>query len=206
MRIRTHTNPLNYPHRFKKLNEYTLPTTITGVDFEIGFGQEAFILDHAQQHATRLIVGVEVRKKAVDLMQERINARKLQNLLALHGNGHLCLEDTFDDHTIDNMFIFHPDPWMKRRHHNRRVINEQLLELTHKKLKPTGKIYISTDVESLWQYITELITASGKFTKIKDPVFWQEFYSTRWSDMCRAKQRTIFYGTFTPNPNVSSMP
>lgn len=198
MRIRTHTNPLNYRQRFKKLQDYGFANTLDGIDFEIGFGQEAFIINHAQQTQNRLIVGVEVKKKAVTLLQEKIDERQLTNLLALHGNGHMCLEDTFDDHTIDNIYIFHPDPWMKRRHYNRRVINEHLLALAYQKLKQTGKLYISTDVESLWEYIMGLIAASNNFTRIDDPIFWQEFYTTRWTDMCREKQRTIFYGTFSP--------
>jgi tRNA (guanine-N7-)-methyltransferase len=198
MRIRTHTNPLNYRQRFKKLNAYGFSTSNTGINFEIGFGQETFILDYAQQHPTQLIVGAEVKKKAVTLMQGKIDARKITNLLVLHGNGHMCLEDMFDDHTLNNIFIFHPDPWMKRRHYNRRVINEHFLALVFKKLKPTGKLYISTDVESLWKYINEVIVANNKFTQADDPVFWQEFYATRWTDMCREKQRTIFYETFRP--------
>lgn len=206
MRIHTHTNPLNYRDRFKKLTEYTdflhqaqpIGTRPTGIDFEIGYGQENFILDYAQQNPDRIIVGAEVRKKAVEYTQEKIAERKLNNVLALHGNGHICLEDMFDDHTVSNIFIFHPDPWMKRRHNNRRVINDFMLTLAHQKLSPNGKLYISTDVESLWEYINEIITQNNKFTPIDDQVFWQEIYSTHWTTMCRQKNRTIFHGTFSP--------
>lgn len=198
MRIRTHTNPLSYKQRFKKLEEYGFTGTTTAVDFEIGFGQAPFILNHAIKNPQRIIVGAEVRKKAVDLLQEKIVSQNLQNILALHGNGHISLEDVFNDHTVDNIFIFHPDPWMKRRHYNRRVINDDILSLAHKKLKATGKLYISTDVESLWDHINEIIRSNGKFSQINDSVFWQELYSTHWTEMCREKQRHIFYGTFTP--------
>ncbi len=198
MRIRTHTNPLSYTQRFKKLHEYGYTESYTGIDFEIGFGQEAFILDYAQQNPTRIIVGAEIRKRAVELLKERIDERKITNVLALHGNGQMCLDDLFDDHSVDNIFIFHPDPWMKHRHQNRRVITDTILSLAHQKLKATGKMYISTDVESLWEYINSVITANGKFSLIEDPVFWQEVYSTQWTDMCLEKNRTIFFGTFSP--------
>lgn len=197
MRIRTHTNPLNYRQRFEKLSKY-LPDHTANIDFEIGFGQENFMLDYAQQNPTRTIVGAEVRKKAVEYTLEKIAERKITNILALHGNGHMCLEDMFDDHTVENIFIFHPDPWMKHRHHNRRVINDFMLSLAHQKLTTTGKLYISTDVDSLWEYINETITANNKFTLTQDPVFWEELYSTHWTNMCLEKKRTIFYGTFSP--------
>ncbi len=222
MRIRTHTNPLSYNYRFKKLNELLTSMQAPGsksgagspscpgrhshlgdggtslIDFEIGFGQESFILDYAQQNPTRLIVGAEVRKLAVELLHEKIAEQHITNVLALHGNGHMCLEDIFEDNSVDNIFIFHPDPWMKRRHNNRRVINDTLITLAHQKLKSTGKMYISTDVPSLWEYINGVINASNKFAISEDPVFWQEIYSTHWTDMCREQNRTIFYATFSP--------
>ncbi len=198
MRIRTHTNPFYCRQRFKNLKALIDPAQYTGIDFEIGFGQGTFIFDYARQHPNRLIVGAEVRKKTVELLQKKIDTHKLENILALHGNGHICLEDMFGNNSIDNIFIFHPDPWMKRRHNNRRVINLDFVSHAHKKLKKTGKLYISTDVKLLWEYMLETITYSGKFTRTQNSEFWENFYSTRWTDMCREKQRTIFYGTFAP--------
>jgi len=198
MRIRTHTNPLSYKQRFEKLSTYADPQAYEALDFEIGFGQERFMLDYAQQHPQRLVVGAEVRKKAVELMQEKITQRNIPNVIALHGNGHICLEDLFEDATLDALFIFHPDPWMKRRHYNRRVVTLQMLKVAAAKLKPAGRLYISTDVADLWEYINELIAASGCFDAAQDDGFWRDFYSTRWSDIAQEKQRTVLFGTFSP--------
>lgn len=196
MRIRTHTNPLSCRQRFKKLSEYIDPRSFSGIDFEIGFGQEVFIINYAKQHPTRLIIGVEVRKKAVDLLQKRLAQENITNVLVFHGSGNLCIQDLFDDAMLDTIFIFHPDPWLKRRHHNRRIINQELLTSIACKLAPTGRLYISTDVASLWTSIQQDITSNTRLIQQDDQAFWSTFYSTRWTQMCQEKKRPIFYGTF----------
>lgn len=196
MRIRTHTNPLSCRQRFKKLNEYIDPQTFSGIDFEIGFGQEVFIIEYAKQHPTRLVIGVEVRKKAVDLLKKRLAQENIQNVLVFHGSGTICIQDLFDDAAINTIFIFHPDPWLKRRHHNRRIINKDLLATIASKLTPSGKLYLSTDVESLWASIQQDIIHNGQLIQRDDQEFWETFYSTRWTQMCQEKNRPIFYGTF----------
>jgi tRNA (guanine-N(7)-)-methyltransferase len=212
MRIRTHTNPLSYRQRFNKLidyiaidakttNEQQLPLSykdINHVDFEIGFGNGDFLLNYAHHNPTRMVIGAEVRKKTVELFNERLKNHTISNILTLHGNGQICLEDVFDDHQVDNIFVFHPDPWIKQRHNNRRIINNDFLVLVHQKLKSSGKLYISTDVASLWESMLAIIKNNNNFALIDNHGFWQEFYSTRWTQMCREQQRTIFYGTFIP--------
>jgi tRNA (guanine-N7-)-methyltransferase len=196
MRIRTHTNPLSCRQRFKKLNEYIDPRSFSGIDFEIGFGQEVFILNYAKQHPTRLVIGVEVRKKAVDLLKKRLEQENIHNVLVFHGSGNICIQDLFEDATIDTIFIFHPDPWLKRRHHNRRIVNQELLTIIADKLTPTGKLYLSTDVASLWTGIQQDIIDNTRLIQSHDYAFWETFYSTRWTQMCQEKNRHIFYGTF----------
>ncbi|MFH1643876.1 MAG: tRNA (guanosine(46)-N7)-methyltransferase TrmB [bacterium] len=196
MRIRTHTNPFNCTNRFEKLNLKNISHFKGKLDLEIGFGQSSFILNHALKNPESFIVGVEVRKKAVELMEEKIKNQNIENVCVFHGNGNICLSDMFEDKSLDNIFIFHPDPWMKNRHNNRRLINEDFLNLAGKKLKKEGKIFVATDVEELWQEIKKVFSKNKNFTEIKMDEFWTEYYSGRWDEISKQKGKAIFYATF----------
>jgi tRNA (guanine-N7-)-methyltransferase len=196
VRIRTHTNPFSVTIRFKKIEPTTVFPEFNGkMDFEIGFGQCTFIKEYAEQNPQNLIVGVEVRKKAVDLMQEKIQESGFKNVLLVHGNGSLCLQDMFNDCTLDNIFIFHPDPWLKHRHLKRRLINHELIAIAQAKLKIGGKIHISTDVINLWNEIIEFFDSFPNFKKQPDEEFWTT-YQTRWDEISLEKNRPTHYATF----------
>lgn len=197
MRIRTHVNPFSCRKRFEKINPTALFERFNGtIDLEIGFGQSIFIKNYAQNHPNNLVFGVETRKQAVEFVQEKITQAKLDNVHLIHGNGQLCLEDMFEDNSIDSMFIFHPDPWFKHRHHKRRLISPEFVALAIKKLKPGGKIHISTDVQDLWLSIVAVLEQSGALKILENDPFWTTDYATRWDQMSKEKQRETFCATF----------
>jgi tRNA (guanine-N7-)-methyltransferase len=162
---------------------------------EIGFGQSSFIKNYADSNPENLVVGVEVRKRAVQVMQEKLLASPTPNIHLVHGNGTACLEQMFPDACLDAIFIFHPDPWRKHRHQKRRVISAEFLTVATQKLKDGGRIHVSTDVAFLWDDIKESFNAQPSFTLINDDAFWQT-YSTRWHEIAQEKQRETFYATY----------
>jgi tRNA (guanine-N(7)-)-methyltransferase len=195
MRVRTHTNPLACTKEFTKLDIPKIyPNFTDSLDFEIGFGQSSFIRNYAQTNPGRLVIGIDVRKKTFALMEEKVKAENIPNIHLVHGNALRCLEQMFNDQSIDNMFIFHPDPWIKRKHHKRRLINEQFVAIVQKKLKLNGKIYVSTDVKILWEQICHTFDHSG-FVQIQDDVFWAT-YATRWHTISLEKNRPTYFSTF----------
>ncbi|MFA6526958.1 MAG: tRNA (guanosine(46)-N7)-methyltransferase TrmB [Candidatus Babeliales bacterium] len=184
--------------RFEKID----PTALlgqepTGIDLEIGFGQSSFVVEHAQRNPSRLVIGVEVRKQAVAHVQDIATKSGAKNILLVYGNGSLCLQDMFHDAALDTIFIFHPDPWVKRRHHKRRLINPAFIELCLQKLKPGGKIHLSTDVQELWQEIEATLAGFNQaLTPVNDDPFWATEYTTRWDDFSKRQQRKTFWATF----------
>lgn len=197
MRIRTHANPLSCTQHFEKFDaKKVFPEFCGKIDFEIGFGQSSFIRNHAKSYPDRLIVGIDVRKKTVDLMQEKVDQENIKNITLAFGNGSICLDEMFEDHLIDNIFIFHPDPWLKRRHSKRRLVNPDFLEIAQKKLKHSGRIYVSTDVEPLWEEMDKTFQLNPNFKKIDDTEFWLNYYKTRWHEISQEKKRQTYFGTF----------
>ena len=197
MRVRTLLNPLSCPQRFLKQQwSEIFPHFADILDVEVGFGTGSFLDQYGQANPDHALVGFEIRKKLVDAAQERISAAKLENVFLVWGNGTFGLHDMFADNSIDRLFVFHPDPWPKRTHHKRRVINQDFLALAQTKLKKNGCLYLATDVPELWDFMFKTIIISEKFTVVQDDYFWSTFYKTRWKEMSEEHNRSLFYGTF----------
>ncbi len=192
-RVRTHTNPLNIRHRF---SSDTLSATdfSSSIDLEIGFGRGVFLRNWAGKYPNHSVFGVEVRKPIVEILQTRISDLGLNNVEIFHGNGHFFIEDCFPDESLDRVFVFHPDPWFKKKHHKRRVVNCDFLSLLKKKLKPSGRLYVSTDVEVLWLAMKEDIEKIG--FKSCDDEFWGTDYLSHWDDFSKREDRNRFYQTY----------
>ena len=152
-RIRTHTNPFNYFERMKPIDFREKFPELKSMDCEIGFGRGIFLREWAKSYPERLMVGVEVRKQIVAVLQERCDKEELDNVSLIHGQGLIFLEDSLPKKALDNVFIFHPDPWFKKRHHNRRVVSDKLLSVIADRLTDDGLLHISTDVSELWDDI-----------------------------------------------------
>ncbi len=168
------------------------------LDFEVGFGRGVFLRHWSKTFPERNIIGVEIRKSIVTLLGERVEKEGIDNAHLIHGNAEIALEDTLEDNSLDNIFIFHPDPWFKKRHHKRRVVRPQFLSIAEKKLKPGGKLYISTDVTPLWEGMMESV-AESNFKEIKDDHFWNDIYTTHWHTYSEEDKRDFNFGTFQLN-------
>ncbi len=197
MRIRTLLNPFSCLQRYKRQDWLALFPNFQGIlDVEIGFGTGHFITSYAKTFPTHAVVGFEIRKKLVELVQEKSKLAQLDNTCLVWGNGQYGLEDMFEDKSIDRIFVFHPDPWIKRHQNKRRVVSPAFLELVHTKLKPGCHLYVATDVPELWEVMLQAIQDSQKFTLIPDDPFWTTLYHTRWKEMSLEHNRSLFYGTF----------
>lgn len=194
-RVRTHTNPLNIIHRFDDIKIIDNDTN-RQLDLEIGFGKGKFIRHWAKKYPERHVVGVEVRKQVVDLLQEKVNTEELDNISLFHGNGLIFIEDAVEDESLNNIFIFHPDPWFKKKHNKRRVVNEDFLKLAIKKLKKEHYLHISTDVDLLWEDITKKIAHFPTFQKEENHIFWTEDYTSHWHTFSETDNRNIFFSSY----------
>jgi len=180
--------PINWPSVFtKKTQSY---------DFEIGFGRGLFLQQYASKYLDRNIIGVEVRKNVAANVKRRLEALSLGNVYTVHGAAHILLEDAILDQSLDRVFVFHPDPWFKKSHHKRRVINPTMLALIEKKLRPKARLYLSTDVQLLWDEMKETMDSSGHYDFVRDDSFWIEDYLTNWQQFSKEDRRNSYYGTF----------
>jgi len=109
-------------------------------------------------------IGVEVHKPGVGALLGYIERMNLQNLLLIKEDVHMVLHNHFENQSFDAFHLYFPDPWPKRHHHKRRIVQPEFLQLIHDKLKPGGYIHIATDWVPYAQWIETIFAASPLFT------------------------------------------
>ncbi len=131
---------------------------------EIGFGMgEATALIARDKPATGYLA-VDVHRPGVGKLFALIKDYQLSNLRVIEGDAHLILHEMIADGSLDGVHLFFPDPWPKKRHHKRRIVNENFLQLVAKKLKGEGFLHIATDWVPYAEWIDEVFASSTLFT------------------------------------------
>lgn len=128
------------PSDFSAIFNRSAPTIL-----EIGFGMGQSLLTQAYNNPHQNFIGVEVHQTGISSVLLELNRLGLQNVRLVCGDALDFLRDGVADNCLDALQIFFPDPWPKRRHHKRRLVQSASIELITKKLKPGGKIYMATD-------------------------------------------------------------
>lgn len=119
---------------------------------EIGFGMGMATAEIAAALPDTNFLGVEVHTPGVGKLLSEIERRSLENLRILHHDAVEFLESCVRPGSVSGFHVFFPDPWPKKRHHKRRLIQRPLTDLLASRLAPGGYIYFVTDWEeyALW--------------------------------------------------------
>ena len=191
-RFRTHTNPFNYDKVMPVLNlKETFPKFKGLVDVEFGFGKGVFLRSWAKAHPERFLVGFEIRKLLVSYVKEKCEQESVSNVFLVHGAAKNGLEGSLQTCKIENVFIFHPDPWFKKKHHKRRLVNKAFIETLTPLLVEGANLYILTDVEELFIEIQDVFN-NFPFFKKNQSTFWEGPYESHWSAFSKEEHRTHF--------------
>ena len=133
------------------------------VIMEIGFGMGEATALIARDFPEKGFIAVDVHRPGVGKLFSLIHEYGLKNLRVIQGDAHLVLSDMFDNKSLDGVHLFFPDPWPKKRHHKRRIVNANFLGLVASKLKDGGFIHIATDWVPYAEWIEEVFAASTLF-------------------------------------------
>lgn len=118
---------------------------------EIGFGMGEATASFASSQKRFNLLGVEVHRPGVGKLLMEIEKRGLENLRIVTVDAVTLLRDFLGDETLEGVHIFFPDPWPKKRHHKRRLIQPEFLKLLARRVAPGGYLYTVTD----WQDYAE---------------------------------------------------
>jgi tRNA (guanine-N7-)-methyltransferase len=117
------------------------------LELEIGSGHGGYALAFGARHPDRVLVAVEQRKKFASDLEERALRRKLGNLVVLIGDARLLAPRIFRAGSLAAVHVHFPDPWWKRKHERRRLVDDGMSTLLLRLLRPGGLLDFRTDVE-----------------------------------------------------------
>ena len=125
---------------------------------EIGFGTGDHLLNQAKDHPNAFVVGIDLYRLGAASLLQKSQHHDIRNLWTMTIDAYQLLSTTPDPlHScFDFLYILHPDPWPKKRHHKRRLINEATLQGAYALLRPGGCIRILSDESSYTEAITTL--------------------------------------------------
>ena len=138
-------------------------------EVELGSGDGSFLAEYASRHANRNFLGVERLLGRMRKLDRKGRRRGLANLRCVRIEAAYVLEWMISPASITALHVYFPDPWPKRRHLKRRLINESFARHAHDALIPGGHVYLRTDHAEYFQQMNEVFQANSGFAPASAP-------------------------------------
>ena len=135
------------------------------VILEIGFGMGDSLIEMAANNPDNNYLGIEVHKPGVGRLLGNISERALTNLRVMKFDAVEVLKKQIEDASLSAVHLFFPDPWHKRRHHKRRIVQDDFIQLLRKKLCSHGQFHMATDWE---HYAVQMLDTMSKASGFKN--------------------------------------
>ena len=135
---------------------------------EIGFGMGHTTAEIAETLSDSNFIAIDVHSPGVGNLLNKIKEKNLKNLKIIQHDAVEVLEKMTLDESIDAIHIFFPDPWHKKRHNKRRLIQEPFLELVSRKLKKDGYVHVATDWQDYAYWIIECFKKNKIYTSMNN--------------------------------------
>jgi tRNA (guanine-N7-)-methyltransferase len=130
---------------------------------EIGFGNGASLVQMAATHIDHDYLGIEVHRPGVGALLLMVEEQNLSNVRVICDDAVEVLKHRIEDGSLDRVQLFFPDPWHKKRHHKRRIVQPAFVALIAQKLKPGGLFHLATDWEDYAFHMVEVMNSSVDF-------------------------------------------
>ena len=134
---------------------------------EIGFGMGFELLAWAQQEPHWRLLGVELYQPGIGSMLARLQKLEIANVRLVDQPAQLLLQQVSDE-SLSEVRIFFPDPWPKKRHHKRRLIQPDFLEQLHQKVHTGGIVRLATDWAAYGEWMVEHFADHSGFELVQD--------------------------------------
>ena len=130
---------------------------------EIGFGNGDSLVEQAAAHRELDFIGIEVHRPGVGHCLLAAEQKALDNLRVILHDAIDVLQQQVGEAALDRVNLYFPDPWPKKRHHKRRILQAAFVDLIASRLKPGGSLHIATDWAPYAAHIYEVLGASQAF-------------------------------------------
>ena len=170
--MRQHVNPLSKHfdeiERIPSLKEM-FDNPKFNLHLDIGCAAGEFLFDLALVNPNWNYLGIEIRERLVKTARLKVKDKEIKNLYFIFGNANNIFNDLNSKFIIENLksisFNF-PDPWFKKRHNKRRVIQKDFINLLSNSMQKDSLMFIKTDVKDLFEYMDCTISSNLNFKKI----------------------------------------
>lgn len=132
---------------------------------EIGFGMGHSLLTMAQNNQASNFIGIEVHRAGIGSLAAHLAEQAITNVRISPYDAVEVFENALANEVLDGVQIFFPDPWHKKRHHKRRLIQDAFIQLVVSKIKPGGFLHCATDWED---YAEQILTVLSNNPDLKN--------------------------------------
>ncbi len=136
------------------------------VHLEIGIGNGQTLVSMASAHPQHNYLGIEVHRPGVGNALLQIEKTGLQNVRLICEDAVEVLKNNIPDQSLSAVYIFFPDPWHKTRHHKRRLVQVDFINLLKTKLQPGGRLHMATDWEDYAHHMMKVMNDVDGFTNL----------------------------------------
>lgn len=177
---------------------------------EIGFGMGDTLAAMAEAHPENDYLGMEVYRPGVGHLFRRLEDRQITNVRVIVGDAMEALGQMIPGSAFDAVLLFFPDPWPKKRHHKRRLVQPMFAAEIARVLKDRGHLYMATDSADYAAHMLSVLEASGHFANYagagryaERPEWW---VATKFEDRARRLGRPNYYLQFSRKASTASSP
>ena len=150
-----HNYVIDYSPQKLQLNDhFPNPGPLT---VEIGFGMGDSLLAMAEAQPEQNFLGIEVHRPGVGKLMHGINRLGLNNIKLMCHDATEVMANCFDAGSIDRIMVLFPDPWPKKRHNKRRIIQPEFATLLGTRLKKDGVLHLATDWQAYAEHMLEVL-------------------------------------------------
>lgn len=146
------------PWRLGEIFQHRAPITL-----EIGFGNGACLAQMAGDAPEANFLGIEVHRPGAGHLLQELQRRQLQNVRVICHDAVEVVEQKIPDASLERVLLFFPDPWPKKKHHKRRIVQPEFISLVAKKLIRGGRLHMATDWQPYAEHMLEVMASSQDF-------------------------------------------
>lgn len=125
------------------------------VEMEIGFGDGEVLCDLAQRYADINYLGIDVYRPGVGSLLLKLKRQQITNVRVICADAAVVVAQRIPMRSLDAVYLLFPDPWPKKRHHKRRLLQQMFLDQLRERLRPGGYLHIATDWQAYAEHIRQ---------------------------------------------------
>ena len=135
-------------------------------ELEIGCGKGGFLLSRARAHPEVRLLGIEWANKYFRYCADRMSRWGLQNVRVMRTDARYFVMQHLPPASVSVLHLYHPDPWPKKRHHKRRLVQDDFVEAAVRVLTPGGGWLVQSDHEEYFTQIRDLLGRRPELTEV----------------------------------------